>query len=75
MKKATIQLEDLACPSCATKIEAAVNNVIGVSGESVKVLFNASKVKLEFDDEKTNIEAVADAIQKLGYQVEKSTVR
>ncbi len=34
MKKATIQLEDLACPSCAMKIEAAVKNINGVNAES-----------------------------------------
>ncbi len=75
MKKANIQLEDLACPSCAMKIEAAVKNVNGVNAESIKVLFNASKVKLDFDEEKTNIEEIENAIQKVGYIVKKSTVR
>jgi copper chaperone len=75
MKKANIQLEDLACPSCAMKIEAAVKSVDGVDQDSVKVLFNASKVKLDFDEEKTQIEAINDAIQRIGYEVKKSTVR
>ncbi|MDO5018614.1 MAG: heavy-metal-associated domain-containing protein [Lagierella massiliensis] len=75
MKKATIQLEDLACPSCAAKIEAAVKSVDGVDKDSAKVLFNASKVKLGFDEEKTNIETIEDSIKKVGYVVEKSTVR
>jgi copper chaperone len=75
MKKATIQLEDLACPSCAAKIEAAVKNVDGVDKDSVKILFNASKAKLDFDEEKTKIEDIENSIEKIGYQVKKSSVK
>ncbi|MDO5302202.1 MAG: heavy-metal-associated domain-containing protein [Tissierellia bacterium] len=75
MKKATIQLEDLACPSCGVKIEGAVKAVDGVDKDSAKVLFNASKVKLEFDEEKTDIKTIEQSIEKIGYLVEKSTVR
>ena len=59
MKKATIQLETLTCPSCLQKIENATKSLKGVQRESVKVLFNASKVKLEFDGE---LELGADAV-------------
>jgi copper chaperone len=75
MKKATIQLEDLACPSCAMKIEAAVKSVNGVNQDKVKVLFNASKVKLDFDEEKTEIGKIEDAIQRIGYTVKASAVK
>lgn len=75
MKKATIQLETLTCPSCVQKIESGVKAVAGVDKESVKVLFNASKVKLDFDDETASIEDVEKAIDKLGYQVEKTQVK
>jgi copper chaperone len=74
MKKATIQLGALTCPSCMLKIEAAVKSVKGVSKESVKVLFNASKVKLDFDETMVNIEAIEKAITVLGYEVKKSQV-
>ncbi|MDO5047754.1 MAG: cation transporter [Anaerococcus sp.] len=75
MKKANIKLEDLACPSCAIKIESAVKGVDGVEDDSVKVLFNASKVKVNFDEDKTDIKEIEDSIQKIGYQVKKSTLR
>ncbi len=52
MQKATIQLETLTCPSCMQKIENGVKSLDGVSKESLKVLFNSSKVRVEFDDEK-----------------------
>lgn len=55
MKKATIQLETLTCPSCIQKIDNAVKSLEGVDKESVNVLFNSSKVKLNFDDEKISV--------------------
>lgn len=75
MSKATISLEDLACPSCMQKIEGAVKNVAGVDKDSVKVLFNSSKVKLDFDADVTQIESIEQAIEKIGYSVIKSKVK
>lgn len=68
-KRAILQLEALTCPSCMTKIESAVAHQDGV--QKVKVLFNASKVKAEFDDSKTSAQALADVVEKLGYSVDK----
>ncbi len=75
MKQATIQLETLTCPSCLQKIEKAVNRLDGVDSETLKVLFNSSKVKFDFDEEKIKIEQVEQAIDQLGYQVLKTSVR
>ncbi|PMB83767.1 metal-binding protein [Dolosicoccus paucivorans] len=69
MKKATIQLEDLACPSCALKIEGAVKAVKGVGDDSAKVMFNASKVKLTFNEEETSLDEITAAIKNVGYDV------
>jgi copper chaperone CopZ len=75
MKKATLQLETLTCPSCMQKIGNALKGLDGVSQESLRVLFNSSKVKLDFDDAKTSIEAIEETITKLGYEVKKSQVK
>ncbi|NLC14293.1 MAG: metal-binding protein [Chloroflexi bacterium] len=75
MQKATIQLETLTCPSCAMKIENATKSLDGVEKESVEVLFNSSKLKFNFDDEKVKVEEVENAITKLGYEVKKSQVK
>ena len=75
MVKATIQLEELACPSCLQKIDKAVKLVDGVDKESVNVMFNASKVKLNFDEAKVSIEKIENAITSLGYEVIKSQVK
>ncbi|HHX00426.1 MAG TPA: metal-binding protein [Acholeplasmataceae bacterium] len=75
MNKATIQLETLTCPSCLQKIDKAVKGVDGVNKDSVNVMFNSSKVKLEFDSNVTSIDAIEGAITKLGYEVKKSQVK
>ena len=75
MKNATIQLDTLTCPSCVQKLENATKSMSGVDKESVKVLFNSSKVKFDFDDEKLSVEDVEKAITALGYDVKKSQVK
>lgn len=75
MQKAIIQLETLTCPSCSQKIESAVKSLNGVDKESVKVLFNSSKVKLDFDLKILSIEKIEKAISTLGYIVKKSQVK
>lgn len=75
MKSATIQLETLVCPSCSQKIEGALKALDGVDKDSVKVLFNASKAKLDFDEEKVSIEEIEAAIDKLGFDVISSKVK
>ena len=75
MKKATIQLETLTCPSCIQKIEGAMKKLEGVDQDTVKVMFNASRVKANFDDEKVSIEEIEKTITTLGYGIEKSKVK
>lgn len=75
MQKATIQLETLTCPSCMQKIENGVKSLDGVDKKSIKVLFNSSKVRVEYDDEKVSIKDIVNAIDKLGYEVLKSQVK
>lgn len=75
MKKATIQVNTLTCPSCALKIEGAVKALDGVEKESVRVLFNSSKVKLDYDEGKLAVEDIEKAVAALGYEVKKSQVK
>lgn len=75
MSKATIELGTLTCPSCMQKIDMAVKSLDGVDKESVKVSFNSSKVKLEFDAEKLPVEKILNAITTQGYEVLKYKVK
>lgn len=75
MKSATIQLETFACPSCLLKVEGALKKLDGVDQDSIKVSFNSSRAKLDFDEEKVSIAEIEAAITKVGYEVQKSRVK
>lgn len=75
MKKATLNLETLTCPSCLQKINNALKGLDGVDKDSVNVMFNSSKVKVDFDDTKISADDIAKSIDKLGYEVKKVQVK
>lgn len=68
MTRTTLQLETLTCPSCLQKIEGALKNADGV--EKVKVLFNASRARVEHDEDTISKNEIKDLIEKVGYNVE-----
>lgn len=67
MAKKTIQMEELVCPMCAQKIETALSGAKGVI--NANVLYNASKAKVEFNEEETSLEELKEIITNLGYVV------
>jgi len=67
LKTVKFQLETLTCPSCITKIEGVLNKEQGV--EKAKVLFNSSKVKVQYDEEKVSSDRLAALIEKVGYPI------
>ena len=75
MKTATLQLETLTCPSCTQKIEGALKSLDGVDQDSIKVLFNAGKAKVSYDEEKLSLKEIERAIRQVGYTIEKSKER
>jgi len=75
MQKATIKLETLTCPSCLEKINSALKELNGIDDDSVKVLFNSSKVKTNFDADHVSLKEIEKAIENLGYPIIKSKVK
>lgn len=75
MQQAIIQLETLTCPSCLQKIEGAVGKLTGIDKDSLKVMFNASRVRVDFNEKDISIDQIEDAIQNLGYEVLRSRVK
>ena len=75
MKKATLQLETLTCPSCMTKSEAALKGLDGVDRNTLSVSFNTSKAKVDFDEARLSIEDITKRITDLGYEVKKAQVK
>jgi copper chaperone len=67
MKKAVMQLETLTCPSCIKKIETVLSRQSGV--QDAKVLFNASKVRVQYDDATVQANELKNTIVQLGYPV------
>lgn len=67
IKTVRFQLETLTCPSCITRIEGVLNKEPGV--EKAKVLFNSSRVKVEYNEDKVSAERLAEVIEKVGYPV------
>ncbi len=67
MKTVRFQLEELTCPSCINKIEGVLSREKGV--ENAKVLFNSSKVKVNYNEEEITASQLAALIQKTGYPV------
>ncbi|MGD9566980.1 MAG: heavy-metal-associated domain-containing protein [Sedimentibacter sp.] len=67
MKKISIQLEELGCPSCVKKIETALKKQDGIS--EVNILFNSSKAKVEYDEASIDSDKIVKTISDLGYEV------
>jgi copper chaperone len=67
MKNKTYQLETLTCPGCVLKIEGAVKSIKGVN--EVQVLFNASKVKVNFDESLVDDNEIRKTIERVGFDV------
>lgn len=69
MTSAIIQLGTLDCPSCLHKIEATIKALKGVDQEGSRGLYNSSKLKVVFDKQMIQLEALEQEIEKLGYDV------
>lgn len=67
MKTIRFQLEELTCPSCISKIESVLTREKGV--QNAKVLFNSSRVKVQYLDDEVEPQRLASLIEKLGYAV------
>ncbi|WP_283679649.1 cation transporter [Lentilactobacillus sp. Marseille-Q4993] len=73
MSKAIMQLDELSCPSCLQKIQGALEQQPGV--ENVKVMFNAAKVKTEFNNDQVQSDQLSKVVTDLGYEVQSIKVK
>lgn len=67
-KSVVIQCSGMTCEGCKSSIEHKVKKVDGI--KSVDADFKTNIVKATFDDGKTNVNAIKDAIVSAGYKVE-----
>lgn len=66
MQKITLKVEGMSCGHCVSAVEGALNQ-LGVI--SAKVNLESKSVDIEYDEAKTNVEKMKDAIEDQGYDV------
>jgi len=69
MTTITLQLEKLTCPSCMQKITDSVNELTGI--EKIKILFDRSKARVVFENNKISEEEILHKIEEVGYSAKK----
>lgn len=67
IRNTTIFITDMTCSACEARIAKTLEGMDGVV--TVKVSLKGGRANLEYDDEKTNLEKIRAAIEKIGYTV------
>jgi copper chaperone len=67
MRREILRVPDISCEHCQRSIEAAVAELPGVA--RVAVAIADKTVEVEFDESRTDREAVVGAIESQGYEV------
>ena len=67
MEKAIINVEGMSCSHCVNAVTKAVGSLDGVAG--VLVNLEGETATVEYDSDKTNLEAIKVAIEEEGYDV------
>lgn len=65
MENATLKLRGMSCASCANNIETAIRSVPGV--EVCNVNFGAEQASVTYDPQRTDIQAIQNAVDEAGY--------
>ncbi|MDR1608686.1 MAG: heavy metal translocating P-type ATPase, partial [Deltaproteobacteria bacterium] len=65
MKKENFNLSGLSCAACVARVEKAVNKLPGITQVSVNLLKNS--MVTSFDETKTNVPLIIDAVTEAGY--------
>lgn len=65
MKQESLSVIGMTCASCARAVERNVSKVEGVQSASVNLA--TEKLRIEFDNNKTDLDKIKEAIQKAGY--------
>lgn len=63
----TLDVRGMSCGHCEKSVQGALEALPGVS--DVEVHLNTGKVDVTYDEVKTDIEAIREAIEEQGYDV------
>lgn len=64
-KKIELNIEGMHCGSCALGIQMLLENTDGVINSSAD--YEAKSGKVEYDEEKVNLDKIIETIHELGY--------
>jgi len=67
IRREMIMLSGLNCPTCAAKLEKAVQSTPGVN--QAKVVFGAGSLNVEYDAAIVSYEKIADIVSRMGMTV------
>lgn len=63
----TIQIDGMTCGGCVNSVTNTLKQVDGVMGVNVSLADNNAVI--DFDDDKTNVDSLKEAIEDAGYDV------
>jgi len=72
-KKIMLPVEGMTCASCVMRVEKTLKNIDGV--ETANVNLATEKVSLVFDETKTSLAQLANAVDEAGYKLVLPDVR
>ena len=68
MKEISLKIEGMHCNGCSARLEKVLNNFDGV--KNAKVSFEDKQAVINFDESKTSIENIKEAIEDAGFKGE-----
>lgn len=63
----TLKVQGMSCAHCVNAVETSVGELQGVS--DVKVDLGKGEVEVKYDDSKTSLQEIQEAIEDQGYSV------
>lgn len=68
MTTATFAVKGMTCGGCVNSVTKALKNVVGVADTNVDLA--GAKATVTFDENKTNLSALKEAVEDAGYDVD-----
>ena len=65
MNESVIKIDGMSCQHCVMRVKKALDAIEGVSSSMVEI----GKADITFDDSKTTLDAIKEAINGSGYKV------
>lgn len=65
MNKVELKIEGMHCTGCSSRLEKVLNNLDGVKAQ---VSFEYKKAIVEYDDTKTSLDDIKEAIVDAGFE-------